>query len=96
MNCGHNNEQFQLTPELTHYGKVLCGTCGRFVRWEKKPETVAKLAENADKLEFLRKQKLTDWESGFVLSLEKQGRPSPKQQAKLDEVADRYGYPPYD
>jgi len=94
MTCQHNNEQLTLTPELTHYGKVLCGTCGRFIRWEKKPETVEKMIENADKLAFLRDRKLPEWEAGFILSLEKTGRPSPKQQAKLDEIADRYGYGP--
>lgn len=30
-----------LTPELSHYGKMVCGDCGHFIRWLPKPTKLA-------------------------------------------------------
>ncbi len=91
MNCNHTQVNFVPTPELTHYGKDVCGTCGKFIRWVPKPETLERFKENAQKIAALKSKPLGEWEKGFILSLEKQGRHfSPKQQIKLDELTQRY------
>jgi len=38
--CGYLNglAEFQLTPEVKHYGKLLCPSCGAFWRWVAKPD----------------------------------------------------------
>jgi 5-methylcytosine-specific restriction endonuclease McrA len=38
--CGLKTEAvLEETPHLTHYGKLVCGTCGRFHRWVGKPDS---------------------------------------------------------
>lgn len=89
--CDHGNVIFTATPELTHHGKETCLDCGKFLRWVPKPETLERDKENARKIELLKTKSMGDWEKGFLLSLEKQGRHfSPKQQDKLDELIKRY------
>jgi DNA-directed RNA polymerase subunit RPC12/RpoP len=36
--CGSRNVQFELTPDKTHFGKYVCGDCGKFIQWAKKPK----------------------------------------------------------
>lgn len=91
-NCEHRNVTFTATPELTHHGKETCVDCGKFLRWVPKPESLERAKENAGKIALLKTKPLGEWEKGFLLSLEKQGRHfSPKQQVKLDELIKRYG-----
>jgi len=91
--CEHPESEFVPTPELIHHGKNVCVQCGAFLGWAKKPETIEKEKRNAAILAMLETQRLTEWEKGFVLSLEKQGRHfSPKQQETLDNINLRYGY----
>lgn len=47
---------FELTPELTHYGKMVCPECGRWLGWVAKPSDekrrrngTAKLTKNLEK-----------------------------------------------
>lgn len=90
-NCNHEWVTLTLTPHLRHYGKETCQQCGRFVRWIPKPETLERMKVNAEKISALKTKPLGEWEKGFLLSLEKQGRHfSPKQQSKLDELIIRY------
>lgn len=37
-NCGCNETKFIETQNLVHYGKEVCASCGRFIRWVPKPE----------------------------------------------------------
>lgn len=39
--CGYLNglAEFVLTPNLTHYGKLVCPNCGKHWKWVAKPET---------------------------------------------------------
>lgn len=90
MSCQHIIKTEVLTPGSIHHGKELCADCGAFLRWLKKPETLQREKDNAAKLAALKQANLVEWEKGFILSLEKQGRGfSPKQQAKLDEMFKR-------
>lgn len=35
--CGPVELNLVLTPELKHYGKYVCGRCGRFINWAPRP-----------------------------------------------------------
>jgi len=87
MDCQHE-PQLVLTPELTHYGKNQCRICGKFIGWVPKPETIALAKLNMEKIAELKKDKLSEWEQGFLLSIEKQGgrHLSPKQQEILNQM----------
>ena len=92
MTCEHAEYDLVPTPELTHYGKYVCRSCHGFLGWAKKPATLEREKRNAAILALLEPKPLTEWEKGFVLSLMKQGTHfSPKQQARLDEMASKYG-----
>jgi len=89
--CDHYETEFILTPELTHHGKFICKTCGKFLGWAKKPETITRENVNAATVDRLKHVSLTEWEKGFILSIEKQGmRLSPKQQDVLDKIAEKF------
>lgn len=89
--CQHTTTEFVRTPDGPHHGKTLCVECGRFLRWEKKPETLSRETENRVSLERLAALPgLTAWERGFLASLKKQRKFSPKQQARLLDLAIKY------
>jgi len=92
MNCCLNPKRtVVLTPHLTHHGKEVCETCGHFFGWAKKPETVAREAQNAERIVAARKLNLSPWEKEFIGSLNEAGpKLSPKQQAALDRLAAKY------
>jgi len=92
MTCLHNRKQLELTPNGPHYGKLICLDCGAFAGWAPKPETIERAKTNLAIFERLRAVVLTDWEKEFLLSVEKQGRLSPKQQACLDKIAKQHGF----
>lgn len=80
-----------LTPELQHHGKSVCANCGKFFGWVKKPETVAREGQNAQRIVAAGKLNLTPWEKAFIGSLSEGGpKLSPKQQASLDKLAAKY------
>lgn len=35
--CGETKTVLVMTPELTHYGKMICADCGAFRKWAKDP-----------------------------------------------------------
>lgn len=37
--CQSTETTVELTPDGPHYGKLVCAACGRFLRWQLKPET---------------------------------------------------------
>lgn len=87
MDCTHEPE-LVLTPELIHYGKNVCRLCGKFMGWVPNPATLANAVLNMEKIAELKRSKMSEWEAGFLLSIEKQsGRHlSPKQQTTLDKI----------
>lgn len=91
MACQHHRKKLELTPAGPHYGKLICLDCGAFAGWAPKPETVARQVWNQETLERLKAANLTEWEKQFLLSVEKQGRLSPKQQSVLDKMRRQYG-----
>ena len=38
-NCGCEDTKLILTPESIHYAKNVCRVCGRWISWEKSPDT---------------------------------------------------------
>lgn len=91
--CPHLRTNIVPTPETIHHAKECCADCGRFLRWLPKPETIERAVQNQDRLRQLEavRERLTDWERSFILSLQKQGlKFSPKQQEILDRLFRAY------
>lgn len=88
MNCEHTNTTFTPTPSGPHHGKTVCDDCGKFLRWEKKPETVERETQTAARIVALRDNpNLNEWEKGFIKSLDESGpKFSPRQLEILDRV----------
>ena len=40
--CGKNNYVEVITPELPHYGKLICAGCGMFIKWLPKPDNTSR------------------------------------------------------
>ena len=90
-NCPHTEVEFIPTPQFKHHGKEVCRKCGQFVRWVPKPETLERLKRIREEVGRLKDVRLTDWESEFVLSVEKaKGKMSPKQAEIWEKLKTKY------
>ena len=89
-NCEHAEYDYILTPELMHHGKYVCKACNKFLGWGNRPETIAQEKKNAEAIERLKSAPMTTWEKGFLESVAKETRLSPKQQFTLEKIAGKY------
>lgn len=92
MKCPHTNTTTTETPQGPHHAKVICDDCGAFVRWLPKPETLARMDNNAKLIKALDHDNvpLSEWERGFVKSIGAQKKLSPRQQEKLEALAKKF------
>lgn len=93
MSCDHQSVTVVLTPQGPHHSKEVCATCGKFIRWLPKPETLERNKQTMRNIEFLSDRKsLNDWERTFLDSIKTVApKLSPKQLDKLEEVCKRHG-----
>jgi|SRR5215469_18379577 len=95
--CSH--EHTQVVPEKRgpHYAKLVCIDCKKFLRWMPSPESLKRREENARILTALVKRDgLSEWERQFVRDMSSHENISPKQQALLYQLRDKYGGKPTD
>lgn len=71
--CGADHLDKKPAP-LPHHQKLICGSCGQFIRWLPKPETAQKQARLLATLERLIKQPLVGWDGIFVRDLYRRSR----------------------
>ena len=81
----------------SHYSRIECIECGRFVRWGKAPHTVARLQVWKAKVQKLAECKnLNQWQAQFVASVTErldEGKGlSPKQQEWLNKIYQEVGF----
>ena len=90
--CRHEIRRFAIMPQgHTHFAQEVCGLCGRWLRWVPRPANVERQKLNAFRLAKLAMcDGLTNWERGFVASVSKQKKVSPKQQQIIDRLCATY------
>lgn len=93
--CSHPHTQVVPEKRGPHYAKLICTDCKRFLRWMPSPETIKRREENARILTMLAKSDgLSEWERQFVRDMSSHKNISPKQQALLYQLRDKYGGKP--
>jgi hypothetical protein len=72
-----------------HYAKLRCGSCGRCLRFLEKPATTERRRFNGYRIAKLLSMidLLDGWERKFITGIAAQKKLSPRQQAKLDQLA---------
>lgn len=89
--CPHQRKTVVPEKRGPHFAKQVCSDCGKFLGWMPKPETIKRRAENAVILAALSKlPDLPAWERQFVRDLSSHARTSPREQAKLLELQERF------
>lgn len=93
--CGsykHLISRFQILPAgHRHFAAEQCSQCGCHLRWVPRPQNVERQRSNAFRLARLAMcDGLTHWERGFVASVAKQKKVSPKQQQIIDRLCADY------
>jgi capsule polysaccharide export protein KpsC/LpsZ len=89
--CEHTQINCELMPAgFKHYEKITCADCGKFLGWGKHPKTIERERENAKRIKQLQSIPLDSWEQGFLASIAKARKLSPKQQGKLDAIWEVY------
>jgi hypothetical protein len=92
--CAHSRTHVEtLPPGSYHYGRIICADCGKQLCWQPHPRNVEIRQRNANNLrELLGNDRLTDWERDLCqgLSQLKNLRLSPRQQALLNGLVERY------
>jgi hypothetical protein len=89
--CAHKLTVTRYAPCGIHFAKEVCLQCGAFIRWLPRPQTLERQRLNAFRLAKLAMcDRLSTWERGFVASVAKQKKLSPKQLAVLERLVRRY------
>lgn len=83
MNCIHEHTKTTIMPEgSTHYARVDCEDCHRFVNWLPNPKTIERREENKRRVKTLQGMPQDEWTQKFLASFP--DKPSPKQQEVLN------------
>ena len=79
--CSHSAKKIARMPVgHIHFAAEQCADCGRLLRWLPRPETIQHRRLNAFRLAKLAMcDRLSTWERGFVASVAKHKKLSPKQ-----------------
>lgn len=91
--CGFERASIvRMAKGHSHYAALKCGQCDRFLDWMPKPATEGKRRDTAIKVDRLLKSLgLTQWEKGFLATIAKQKKVSPKQQETLAKIEAKVG-----
>lgn len=90
--CESNNLKRQTGDDepTSHYGRLVCGDCGSFVKWLRDSDvSIIYLTRQESIDSMLESQKLNQWERSFLQNIYEKRSLSPKQQAKYEEVYKR-------
>ena len=92
VDCAHPRTRVEiLPPGQFHFGRVVCVDCGKQLCWQPKPENAERRRQNATNIKkLLGISQLLDWEVAFCQSLSQHKLPSPKQQALLNGLTEKY------
>ena len=90
--CRHGATRTERLPaNYPHYAREVCATCGCWLRWVSKPETVERRTLNSFRLARLAMcEGLSEWERAFIRDVSKNRRLSPKQEALIARLVTRY------
>lgn len=90
--CKHEVTRTERLPEgHLHYAELSCVICGVHLRWLPHHRTVERQELNAFKIAKLAmRSDLNDYERGFIKSVSRQRKLSPKQQALLVRLCMQY------
>lgn len=90
--CGCSKVHPVLSDNSAHYAAWHCTECDRFRGWIKKPKNLtAQQADDELISKLLACGRLNDWEFWFCQSIKDVKNRSPKQKAKLREIASQAG-----
>ena len=90
--CQHEETRIAIElPGSVHFAREVCRNCDRVLRWIAKPANVERQRLNGYRIAKLAmSEALNSWERRFISSVAQQRRLSPKQQAKLDQLCDKF------
>lgn len=88
--CNSTNLQTRERPDTPHYAELICCECGRHQKWLGNLEKQQQQRERIERLWFLR-NRLNDWDKGFLDNVRLSKKLSPKQQAQLDRIEREVG-----
>lgn len=88
--CLSTNLVERLRPDTPHYAEIICCECGRHQKWLGNLEKQQQQRERIERLWFLR-NRLNDWDKGFLDNIRQAKKLSPKQQAQLDRIEAEVG-----
>jgi hypothetical protein len=90
--CSHASTRQELMPHChSHHVRLVCVACGSHLGWIEKPLNTEKRRFNAMRLARLAMcEGLRSWERGFVESVSRQEKLSPRQQEILDQLSVTY------
>lgn len=89
--CSHTNKTVIPEKRGPHHARTVCADCKKFLGWVPSPDTLRRRLENSLILTRLAKlEHLDSWERQFVRDVATHKKMSPKQQALLLQLRDKY------
>lgn len=91
--CGSNRlNTVQMPSGCKHHAAIRCAGCDRFLKWTQSPGNKEKRQQREAAIsQLLQSPKLTDWEKGFLESVQNKGKLSPKQSETLSRIEMKVG-----
>jgi hypothetical protein len=90
--CLHPHTKLEhLPPGQEHFAVLKCAACDAWMRFIPHPCSVSRRQRNAININKISQiSALTDWEKGFCEGIRQNPRPTPRQQALLDQLVAKY------
>lgn len=71
----------------SHWGRLECSNCGRWIKWLSKPKSQADLSRSQFINGLLLSSQLTAWERSFLRSIRNRNYLTCKQQRRFQEIS---------
>jgi hypothetical protein len=90
--CKHTKiEEIKMPDDYMHYGKSVCGDCGKFINWIPNPNVTAKFKQRQKDCDVLLSLKvISEYEREFLDNIQTIRILSLKQQTFYDSIVEKY------
>jgi hypothetical protein len=90
-NCPHSRSHVELIQGNSHHSHAICSDCCQHLYYMAKPSNTERRKQNAINIQkLLDSNRLTEWENGFCQGIHHNQRLTPRQNALLDQLVNKY------
>ncbi|MEM7556583.1 MAG: hypothetical protein AAF378_21285, partial [Cyanobacteria bacterium P01_A01_bin.84] len=77
----------------SHYGRLVCGDCGKFIKWLRDPKHDEWVEKRNELIDILLGQPISNWEYHFLKSKINARYWTDNQESSFQKIADKFDIP---